>query len=227
MKKLILSLVCCLAFSAATFAQSQSIALYTSGSLSQTSGTYNSSGTFSLDVYVTFTGFSANGLSFWLQTQNALASKLTITNEQYFTFLDPNDGPTPGSMTPFNNKAFTHASGNNTGMLTDQDVTNNPQTGTLTPGDLGATGTGVPAGSYLVATLTFTLNGATNGSYTIGTTTLSPKTSTVIDTSFAGHNLPAATYSITVVPEPSTIACFVCGAGLLGAAIVRRRNRQK
>lgn len=224
MKKLILSLVCSFAFGAAAFAQTQSIALYTSGSTTQTSGTFNSSGTFSLDVYITFSGFSANGLSFWLQTQAALAPKLTITNEQYFTFFDPNDGPTPGSMVAFNNKAFSSSSGANTGMFTDQDVTANPQTGTLTGGDLGATGTGQTAGTYLVGTLTFTLNGATNGTYTLGTTTLSPKSSYAGDTNFVSHNFPAATYSITIVPEPSTIALLIGGAGLLGVNLLRRRR---
>lgn len=226
MKKLILSLACSFALSAAAFAQSQSIALYTSGSMSQTSGTFGSSGTFSLDVYVTFTGFTANGLSFWLQTQNAFAPSITITNEQYFTFTDPNDGPAPGSMTPFNNKGFTHASGNNTGMLSDQDLSPNPQTGTLTPGDLGATGAGQTAGTYKVATITFTLSGAPNGTFTLGTTTLNPKASTLSDTAFAGHSLPNATYTVSIVPEPSTIACLVCGVGVLGATFARRNRRR-
>src|SRR3954463_8620427 len=226
MKKLILSLACSFALGAAAFAQSQSIALFTSGSTTQTSGTFTSTGTFSLDVYVTFTGFSASGLSFWLQTQTALAPAITITDEQYFTFTDPEDGPSPGSMTPFNNKGFTHASGNNTGMLSDRDLSNNPQTGTLTPGDLGATGADQTAGTYKVATITFTLSGAPNGTFTLGTTTLNPKTSAVNDTAFAAHNLPAATYTVSIVPEPSTIACLVCGVGLLGATFIRRNRRK-
>lgn len=226
MKKLLLSLVCSFALGAAAFAQSQSIALFTSGSTTQTSGTFTANGTFSLDVYVTFTGFSATGLSFWLQTQTALASSLTITDEQYFTFTDPNDGPTPGSMTPFNNKGFNHASGNNTGMLTDRDLSNNPQTGSITPGDLGAIGSAVAAGTYKVATITFTLSGAPNGSFTLGTTTLNPKSSAIIDSNFAGRSLANTTYSVSVVPEPSTIACLVCGVGLLGTSFIRRNRRK-
>jgi len=128
-------------------------------------------------------------------------------------------------MVAFNNKVFTHSSGNNTGMLTDQDAAANPQTGTLTPGDLGALGSAQPAGTYLLATLTFTLSGAPNGVFTIGTTTLNPKMSTLSDSNFVSHNLPAAAYTVNVVPEPSTVACFVCGLGLVGAALVRRSKR--
>jgi hypothetical protein len=167
-----------------------------------------------------------NGLSFWLQTQSALAPYITITNEQYFTFTDPNDGPSAGSGTPFNNKAFTSGSGANTGMMTDQDVTANPQTGTLTAGDLGATGPGQTAATYKVATITFTLSGAPTGSFNLTTTTLSPKSSVATDTNFTTHAFPAASYGVTIVPEPSTVACFVFGLGLLGVTVLRRRARK-
>jgi PEP-CTERM motif len=210
MKKLFLALACSTALAVNVFAQSQTIALTTSGSANN-SGSFNAGSAFSLDVNVTFTGFTGDGLSYWLQVPAALAPFISITTEQYFVFTDPtNPGP----------KTFISASGANPGFLSDQGASNS--------GDLGATanaGEDVPGGTYLVTTLNFTLAAnAPVGTYTIRTTTLSPKTSEINDSSFVSHNFPGSFYTITVVPEPSTVAFLLGGAGFLGANFFRRRR---
>ncbi len=42
--------------------------------------------TVNLDVFLTFGGYNAIGLSYWLEVQSALAPYITITNIQWFTF---------------------------------------------------------------------------------------------------------------------------------------------
>src|SRR5438309_5341976 len=67
-------------------ATTQSINLYTHGSTSQTSTTVAVGGTFSLDTYITFTGFTSMGLSYWLEAENSpsnLAAHLTLVSETY------------------------------------------------------------------------------------------------------------------------------------------------
>src|SRR3954454_24596333 len=59
------------------------------------SGTYTSNATFTLDVSIKFRGYTAGGLSFWLEAQNALAPHISITNLTYFTFLDPTQSGNP------------------------------------------------------------------------------------------------------------------------------------
>ncbi len=209
MKKLFLILVCSTLAAAGALAQSQSLTLTTSGTGS-TSGMFNTGSSFSLDTSLTFTGFTSNGLSYWLQVPTALAPFITITSEQYFTFTDSNN---PGP------KTFVSSSGAAVGFLSDQ--------GASDSGDLGATSVSsafdVPAGTYLVTTISFSLSSsAPLGTYTIRTTTLSPKISEVGDNTFVAHNFPGSLYTITVVPEPSTIALLVGGVGLLAARFIRR-----
>ena len=77
--------------------------------------------------------------------------------------------------------------------------------------DLGATSTTDPnngnflqaqaPGSYLVSTLTFTLSAsAPAGTYTLLSTTLGGKASAIGDSNFGSHSVPAASYTLTVVP---------------------------
>lgn len=211
MKKLFLAIVCSAALAANVFAQSQTIALTTSGT-ANTSGSFNFGSSFSLDATVTFSGFTGDGLSYWLQVPTALAPFISITSEQYFVFTDPNNtGP----------KTFTSSSGANVGFMSDQGASNS--------GDLGATavnaGADVPGGTYLVTTLNFVLAAnAPMGTYMIRTTTLVPKASEMSDNTFATHNFPGSTYTLTVVPEPSTVAFLIGGAGLVGASLFRRRR---
>jgi hypothetical protein len=211
MKRIFLSFACSALLAAGAFAQTQTLALTTSGT-GNTSGSFNIGSTFSLDASITFSGYTGDGLSYWLQVPTALAPYISITTEQYFTFTDPNS---TGA------KTFTSSSGASSGFLADQGSSNS--------GDLGATAVNstfdVTAGSYLVSTLNFTLSSAAPvGTYTIRTTTLTPKISEVNDNAFAAHNLPSASYSITVVPEPSTLVFLLGGAGLVVGNFVRRRR---
>ena len=214
MKKLILTLACSVMLAAAAFGQTQTIALTTSGT-GNGSGTFVPGNAFSLDANITFSGYTASGLSYWLEVPTALAPYITITSEQYFNFTDANN---PGV------KTFVDSSGaDNAGFLTDK--------GAADGGDLGATAASAPfnlaaGGPYLMSTLTFTLSGsAPAGTYTIQTTTLIPKRSIVGDTGFTSHPLPSSSYSITVVPEPSTVAFVLGGVGILAANFFRRGRK--
>src|SRR5438552_15518231 len=57
---------------------------------STTAGTFSSgTGSFTFDVNLTWSGGTASGLSFWLETETGAASKISIANETYFTFTTP------------------------------------------------------------------------------------------------------------------------------------------
>jgi hypothetical protein len=185
-----------------------------------TSGTYGPNDSFTLTLMGTWSGFTANGFSLWLETNTALASHLTITNETYTTFVGATDNGFP--------KAFNDTSGRTTtGFLTDHDTVPNPQSGTIDSGDLGATGAPQVAGTYQLATITFQLNGAPLGTFSLETTTVSPKASEISDTSFVDHNAVTDIYGITIVPEPATISLIVLGSmGSMGLTILRARTRR-
>ncbi len=181
-----------------------------------TAGTYGPNDVFSINVSVRYRGYDSLGLSYWLEVQNALAPNISITNVTYFTFLDPNQsGPNPA--------LFNTTVGARPGYLTETR-------------DLGATAanisTSVPPGTYLVASIQFTLNGAAPGTYLLKSTTVSPHASEVSDTNFVSHNLPASTYRLTVasagalmsVPEPTTWSLLGLGATGFGLAAYRRRR---
>ncbi|MBA3544041.1 MAG: PEP-CTERM sorting domain-containing protein [Chthoniobacterales bacterium] len=163
-----------------------------------------------------FRGYNSLGLSYWFEVQNALAPNISITSVTYFTFLDPNQ------TTP-NPALFNATSGAHAGYLTETR-------------DLGATPRDIsmstPPGSYLIASIQFTLNGAAPGTYLLKSTTVSPHASEVSDTNFVSHNLPASTYTITIastgtmttVPEPTTYSLLGVAASVLLLAAYRRRR---
>ena len=174
------------------------------------SGTTNTSlvvaagSTFSLDTSITFTGFTAVGLSYWLEASTALAPHLTLTSETYFQNWAANQSGT--------NTAFaTSDAGTDSGFLRETR-------------DLGSTSTynnGLPndpktAGTYQVSTLNFSLDGSiAPGTYTIQLTTLSPVVSEISDSSFNDHAVAVSTFTLTVVPEPATLSLL--GLGGLGS----------
>src|SRR2546423_6011195 len=87
--KLITIIGCLLLMAGFAFGQTQMISFDTSGS-NTNSANVNPGSTFAIDTYATFSGFTGAGLSYWLQVPNALAPYISITNETYFTWTDPN-----------------------------------------------------------------------------------------------------------------------------------------
>ena len=176
------------------------------------SGTYNPTDSFGFDIYLSYSGYDSDGLSFWLETQTAnnFAGSLSITGFTYGTAF-PDVTQTVPNPAPF-------------------DVTYGVSPGYLREGrDLGALTKDAfvpqPPGTYFVGHVTLTISGAVPGTYILRSTTVFPDSSAVASfdgTSFHDEYLPAATYTITIVPEPSTLALLV--VAVIGAGIASRRR---
>lgn len=220
--KLITSIGCLLLMAGFTFGQTtQSINLYTSGSTTQTSTTVGVGGTFSLDTYMTFTGFTAVGLSYWLEVSNALAPNITLTSETYTIWGDLVTGD-PNS--PGTNSTFANTTGVDSGFTRetrDLGATSNFNSDTQMFVDPRSPGT------YQVSTLNFTLSGSVApGTYLIQLTTLSPVPSEINDDQFVRHDVATAVYTLTVVPEPATLSLLgLGGLGSFGLTVLRARRR--
>ncbi|HEY1768700.1 MAG TPA: PEP-CTERM sorting domain-containing protein [Chthoniobacterales bacterium] len=172
-------------------------------------GTYTpgSSFTFSIDLVFTPGGTITNleGFSYWFQQNNASPYYFSITNRDITGSLFT-DLQTPGLSYPQNLSPI-----------------NANDLGALLPVSTPAEG----AGTYLVANLTIAIDPSTPiGVYTIQDVVSGGKTSFIFNSSGTGFRIPASAFTITVVPEPTSIALVVIGSLGVIALIVRNRRRR-
>jgi hypothetical protein len=211
MKKLPLFVAACLITAAATvFGQThtQSISFDDGVGLGN-AGTYNSTDSFGVDLYLTYNGYESYGFSLWFATTANAAPFISLTGMTYgktFSF------PTQDVTFPI--------------FFTQQEA--GGLYGTPNPSDLGSlvpdpTQT-VPPGTYFVGHLSVSLANLPPGVYTLQTDATNPHASEVTDMNFDDNNLPVSAYTITVVPEPGTFALVTLGS--LGMAAVARRRRR-
>lgn len=206
MKKVLLAaIICATMATSAVFGQhTQSIQI--TGPGSWTPGTQ-----ITLGINLTYAGYSSPGYSLWLEVANAVAPFLNIVSHTNSTFTDPNNvNPKPA---PFN-----LAAGATAGFMTEP----NDQGGTTNPN------LPIAAGTYHVADITLSLDAGASSlvgqTFTIATTTLTPKISEVSDTDFNDNPIPRSVFTFTIVPEPSTLA--LVGVGAVVSAMVAYRRRK-
>src|SRR5213594_2566980 len=83
-KTLLVTIICGMMAAGAAFAQhTQSLSFTPSGTI------FNQNDTFTVDTFLTFSGYSSYGLSYWLETAGGTQSFFHITAETFLTFLDP------------------------------------------------------------------------------------------------------------------------------------------
>lgn len=212
MKRLFMLIAACL-MSVATLSfgqvQTQSIS-FDDGAGPGNAGTYSPNDHFSVNLYLTFNGYTALGYSLWFHITAAAAPYVSLPGRTYgSTFSTPN----PFVTFPL---SFSVARGN---FYTTPDQS-----------DLGGVHAGIPPGTYSIGDLSVDLNGLPAGTYVLATDDIGGHRSEVSqcqDRTCIDHFLPSAEYTITVIPEPSPfVLVAVSFLGAVGVAARRRTQQQ-
>jgi hypothetical protein len=182
-KEILVTVICGMMVAGTAFSQhTQSLQFIPSGSI------FNQNDTFTVDTLLTFAGYQARAVSFWLETPVVGAGFFHITAEQHFVF-NGDTGPSEFGC-------------GNIYCITDRDLG-------------GVSQTLVPPGTLFIAHISFSITNAAPGVYTFYSTTDNPHVSIVTDQDFNDNPIPQASFSITIVPEPTPLALLaVAGAGL-------------
>ena len=200
-KTLLTAIICAMTASSPLFGQAHMQSLSFSGPSAIDITTTN---TFTLSANLSFSGYSAYGFTYWLEVQTALAPFLTITAVTHYPPFPGGPDPVPIAFNTGGDPGYSGAAADFGGSAFPMPV---------------------PPGTYHVMDLTFMLApGTPLGMYDLRTTTISPRISEVTDTDFMDNNLPAAHFTINIVPEPGTLALFGIGAVGSGLLIYRRRK---
>jgi len=208
-KKLLVTIISAVMSIGAVYGQSQSLA-FNDGSGTPNSGTYDSTDIITLDINLTFSGYSSFGLSFWLEASSGIAPFLQITSIVYGTaFPDPTQNVI--------NAGFDRTQGASPGFLSEgPDMGSTVQDPTTQPP--------ITPGTYLVAHITISLTNAPISNFIIQSTIVNPHASIVSDTKFNDHAIiPAAQYTVAIIPEPTPLALI--GVTVVAGVFVMRGRR--
>lgn len=217
MKKILLTVLvglgCGFAAMGTSSAQSTNF-IYDNGTGTPASGSYAPGSSFTFSVDLSFTSGGAindlEGLSYWFQQNENAPYPFSITLRDVtgspFSDLQSPALSYPQVLDPISRNADGSTS------FTDEG-------GLIPAGDPG-----LPSGMYHVADITFSIDAsAAPGVYHIQNVVTGGRTAFIFNDQGTGFRIPAAIYTVTVVPEPTTTALSVLGVGALLIFGLRRR----